>query len=388
MASRQYRSTVEAKTLSSGINNSVTSMTLNSVTTLPSTYPYTLVIDPDRATEEIVTVTATGGGNVLTITRGQDGTSAQSHDAAAVVKHMITARDLQDAQNHIEASSGGYTITNDGEGNTTKSLHGIDTGEGVVVGTLKTQTLTNKTLNLTNNTLTGTKAQFNTAMSDADFATIAGAETLTNKTLTSPIINGGAALTADSTELNHVDGVTSAIQTQLNGKLATTGGTISGNLVTTGYIFPQGNVIYFGDGNDSIVFNEAGNTFTFNADGAKCNLEVRAINATSSLNATDGNFVNVTASNIVSYGDIQAPAANFVRGGGVTITPVANVMTSGNLSFGTTMPSTPFVTVSANSNSVAVENVSYTNNTTTGCTVWLKRTNTTTTFCSAVAVST
>jgi hypothetical protein len=368
MASRQYRSTVEAKTLSSGINNSVTSMTLNSVTTLPSTYPYTLVIDPDRATEEIVTVTATGGGNVLTI--------------------MITARDLQDAQNHIEASSGGYTITNDGEGNTTKSLHGIDTGEGVVVGTLKTQTLTNKTLNLTNNTLTGTKAQFNTAMSDADFATIAGAETLTNKTLTSPIINGGAALTADSTELNHVDGVTSAIQTQLNGKLATTGGTISGNLVTTGYIFPQGNVIYFGDGNDSIVFNEAGNTFTFNADGAKCNLEVRAINATSSLNATDGNFVNVTASNIVSYGDIQAPAANFVRGGGVTITPVANVMTSGNLSFGTTMPSTPFVTVSANSNSVAVENVSYTNNTTTGCTVWLKRTNTTTTFCSAVAVST
>jgi hypothetical protein len=55
-------------------------------------------------------------------------------------------------------------------------------------------TFTNKTINLTSNTLTGTKAQFNTAMSDADFATIAGTETLTNKTLTDPIVsslNGG-----------------------------------------------------------------------------------------------------------------------------------------------------------------------------------------------------
>jgi hypothetical protein len=156
MAARQYRSTVEAKTLSSGINNSVTSITLNSVTTLPSSYPYTLVIDPDLASEEIVTVTASGGGATLTITRGQDGTSAQTHDAAAVVKHMITARDLQEPQNHIEASS---------------AVHGLT---GSVVGTSDTQTLTNKTIGLTTNTLTGTTAQFNTALSDANFATETG----------------------------------------------------------------------------------------------------------------------------------------------------------------------------------------------------------------------
>jgi len=52
-----------------------------------------------------------------------------------------------------------------------------------------TTTLTNKTFNLANNTLTGTKAQFNSAVSDDNFATISGAETLTNKTLTSPIIS-------------------------------------------------------------------------------------------------------------------------------------------------------------------------------------------------------
>lgn len=52
-----------------------------------------------------------------------------------------------------------------------------------------TATLTNKTINLTSNTLTGTTAQFNTALSDGDFATLAGSETLTNKTLTTPVIS-------------------------------------------------------------------------------------------------------------------------------------------------------------------------------------------------------
>ena len=46
-----------------------------------------------------------------------------------------------------------------------------------------TQTLTNKTVDLASNTVTGTKAQFNTALSDGDFATQAGTETLTNKSI-------------------------------------------------------------------------------------------------------------------------------------------------------------------------------------------------------------
>lgn len=53
-----------------------------------------------------------------------------------------------------------------------------------------TNTLTNKTVNLSSNTLTGTVAQFNTALSDGDFATLAGSETLTNKSLTSPAMTG------------------------------------------------------------------------------------------------------------------------------------------------------------------------------------------------------
>jgi hypothetical protein len=46
-------------------------------------------------------------------------------------------------------------------------------------------------------------------------------QTLTNKTLTAPNINEAVALTSTSTELNYVDGVTSAIQTQLDSKQPT-----------------------------------------------------------------------------------------------------------------------------------------------------------------------
>ena len=52
-----------------------------------------------------------------------------------------------------------------------------------------TVTLSNKSISLGSNTVTGTTAQFNTALTDDDFATIAGSETLTNKTLTTPILS-------------------------------------------------------------------------------------------------------------------------------------------------------------------------------------------------------
>lgn len=50
------------------------------------------------------------------------------------------------------------------------------------------ETLLNKTFNLSNNTLSGTRAQHNATMSDDDFVSLTGSETLTNKSLTSPSI--------------------------------------------------------------------------------------------------------------------------------------------------------------------------------------------------------
>jgi hypothetical protein len=69
-----------------------------------------------------------------------------------------------------------------------------------------TQTLTNKTIDLASNTFTGTTAQFNTALSDANFTTLAGAETLTNKTISgasNTLTNiGNGSLTNSSITVN------------------------------------------------------------------------------------------------------------------------------------------------------------------------------------------
>lgn len=61
---------------------------------------------------------------------------------------------------------------------------------GAAVGTSDSQTLTNKTIALGSNTVSGTLAQLNSAITDADVVSIAGTETLANKTLSSPVITG------------------------------------------------------------------------------------------------------------------------------------------------------------------------------------------------------
>ena len=127
MARRYFSSTAAATTLSSGIASGTTSITVGSVSGFPGSYPYTLILDPDTVSEEVVSVTA-GASTTLTVTRGVDGTAAVAHDAAAVVKHGVSARDFDEPNAHVNASA---------------AVHGLS---GTVVGTTDTQTLTNKTL--------------------------------------------------------------------------------------------------------------------------------------------------------------------------------------------------------------------------------------------------
>lgn len=77
-----------------------------------------------------------------------------------------------------------------------------------------TVTLSNKSINLGSNTLTGTTAQFNTALSDNDFATLAGSENLTNKTLTSPILNTAISGTAFKDEDDMASNSATAVASQ------------------------------------------------------------------------------------------------------------------------------------------------------------------------------
>jgi microcystin-dependent protein len=180
---RNYSSVVEPKTLTANITDAAaTQITLNNVTGLPSA-PYVLVINPDTAKEEVVLVTVDQTGvtsPTLKVQRaieasGGVGVARNDHTINDVVKHMIVGSDLQIVHDHFS-----------NENTTSGTAHGATGG---VVGRTNSQTLTNKTINLTSNTLTGTLAQFNTALSDADFAT--ATQVTTNTPVGSIIMYGG-----------------------------------------------------------------------------------------------------------------------------------------------------------------------------------------------------
>lgn len=124
---RFFSSVAQPTTLSGSIGSGATSITVGATTGFPATTPYTLALDFGAATEELVDVTGVAGTN-LTVTRGVDGTSAQSHSLGAVVRHVASGRDFADYQTHQAA---------------TTAIHGV---AGTLVGTSDSQTLANKTL--------------------------------------------------------------------------------------------------------------------------------------------------------------------------------------------------------------------------------------------------
>lgn len=132
-----------------------------------------------------------------------------------------------------------------------------------------TQTLTNKTIALGSNTVSGTIAQFNTAVTDADFATQAGSETLTNKTLTSPTLTSPV-----------ITGTSSIWQMMENATVSATAatGTVNYDLLTNGA------VTYY-------TTNASGN-WTLNLRGS----------ATTSLNSVMSTGTSLTIAFLVTNG--------------------------------------------------------------------------------------
>tara|TARA_A100001011_G_scaffold206846_1_gene215006 strand:+ start:645 stop:2825 length:2181 start_codon:yes stop_codon:yes gene_type:complete len=150
----------------------------------------------DTLTNKTLTSAVLNGTISGTSIKDEDNMASDSSDHLATqqsikayVDAQITAEDLD-----FQADSGGaLSIDLDSETMTFTGGTGIDTsGSGNTV----------------------------TFAIDSTVATLAGTQTFTNKTLTSPKINEDVAVTATATELNFVDGVTSAIQTQLDNKAA------------------------------------------------------------------------------------------------------------------------------------------------------------------------
>jgi hypothetical protein len=197
MTTRKYSSRSQQTTLAANLTDSATSCTVVSGSallggaTVPAGTTFTVVIDPDTALEEIVDVTVVST-NVLTITRGvENAGTGQAHSAGAAVRHMAIGRDFREANLHIEAT-GGY---NDGTG--AHTMHGIAAGEGVVVGTDKSQTLTNKTLTapvITNPSISGAGVDasivFEGATPDAFETTLTVVDPTQDNTITLPNTTG------------------------------------------------------------------------------------------------------------------------------------------------------------------------------------------------------
>jgi len=154
---------------------------------------------------------ADGGSGAVTFTAGiltADGTNAFT-TVTAPSGTIVGTSDTQTLTNKtINSASNTITIT---ESNIS------DLGSYITASS--TDTLSNKTIDSASNTLTldlgegtltGTTAEFNSALSDGSFATLAGTETLTNKTINSAsntititesnISDLGSYITASSTD--------------------------------------------------------------------------------------------------------------------------------------------------------------------------------------------
>ena len=196
---RYYSSTAVETSLQSSIAAQSqgapnTSFIVASISGFPTEYPYTLIVDPDTSKEEVLTVYA-GSGTTLSVYRGADNTQAVAHSAGAVVRHGVSARDFRESENHIAAR--GYDVDQAilNAANQTH-VHGLATGDGVVVGTTKAQTLTNKVYSsgVVTGAFTATSATFNGG-------------TFTSPTINTPTI-AGATISGTFTSTATVSGGT------------------------------------------------------------------------------------------------------------------------------------------------------------------------------------
>jgi len=193
-----------------------------------------------------------------------DPTSAQDGATKAYVDGLLSSViTVTDGSNSTALGDGG-TLTFSG---TTNEVTVVESGGTITIG-LPDSIIADVTGDVTGNADTATALETARTIAGQSFngtANISIAPTdLTGVTATAIEINTLDGITATTTELNYVDGVTSSIQTQLDSKLSTTGGTISSNLTISGNLTVSGTTTTI----NTETINLADNTIVLNSNEA------------------------------------------------------------------------------------------------------------------------
>ena len=168
-----------------------------------------IIVDSNKAIDELlIGRSATVGGTI----KFNEGTNNGAHFVALKSPNSV-ASSLTFTLPGTDGSNG-HILTTDGSGNlsfaapaSSQFTIAADSGSNDTFNTGETLTLAGGTG--IDSTVSNNQVSF---AIDATVATLAGTQTFTNKTLTSPKINEDVALTATATELNLLDGVSGLVQ--------------------------------------------------------------------------------------------------------------------------------------------------------------------------------
>jgi len=246
---KEYSSISVDQTIASAANSSTTTFTLSNsaaVTallggvTVTSGDTFTIAIDPDTTSEEICYVTGVSGAN-LTVTRGQAGTAAVSHDSGATVRHVLTSEDLiyfRDAADGAVRLTGNQTVAGVKTFSSAPVISSI-TNTGTITLPTSTDTLVGKatTDTLTNKTLTSPAVNTATLKSPREIVTVSA--TAATGTINFDANTQGTLYYTTNATANWTLNIRGSSSATLNSVMAT------GDALTVTFLAAQGTTAYY-----------------------------------------------------------------------------------------------------------------------------------------------